>query len=294
MSRRILSRLLSLFLAMGLCFLFPLVGCSAEEKGEDFTVLTWNVYLGNGDSDCVLSLLEESSPSVIQMQEANPQAYKKFIQPFVAAHPQYFVLDTAIDGEPLRTPVLFDTDRFSFIDGGAELLEDGFKPTNTKTLGWVLLESREGKRLLCVNFHGVKCLARYEGYENYTQEERAAVEEEWHIGNARQILRKIESVRAEYGDDVKTVVTGDCNFNSSSQAYRLIVEAGYKDAEESAKKRTKDGMRTSHTLGVQKSGEGLSIDHVFSDAYMGEHRIVRTREAYYGSDHCPVFVTAKL
>ncbi len=280
-----------LALVFSLCLLFPFASCDAGGKEEEFSVLTWNVFLGNGDGDSFATVLEENLPDVLQMQEASPQAYTKFIQPFVSAHSEYFVSDIPLEGETLRTPILFNTEKFDYIDGGAELLTDGFKPTNTKTLSWLLLESKGCGKLLCVNFHGVKCLTKYEGYQDLTQEERDAVEEEWHLGNARQLLEKIDQVKKEYGTQIKTVISGDCNFDSTSGAYAAIVEAGYRDAEKSAEENMQDGLRTSHSLGVEKSKAGLSIDHVFSDAALYQHRIIRTREAYFASDHCPVYVT---
>ncbi len=268
-----------------------LAACEKKSEEPDFSILTWNVYLGNGDSGSVVALLEERMPDIIHMQEANPLAYNKFINPFIAAHPHYNVLDTHIENETLRTPILYNTDKFTVIAGGAEMLTDSYIPSKTKTLSWVYLETQNGENLLSVNFHGVKCLEKYEDYKYCTSEEREAVEEEWHVGNAVQLLANVDDAILKHGS-CKVVITGDCNFDSHSDAYKMLVEAGYKDAEISAKKNMQDGMRTSHTMGTEFSGEGLTIDHVFSDALLLTHEIIRSREAYMGSDHCPVFVTA--
>lgn len=287
-----MKKLLCLFTAV-LCAACAVwfTACTEEEVEADFSVLTWNVYLGNGDGGSVVALLEEQMPDVIHMQEASPLAYNKFIKPFIGDNPQYGVLDTHIENETLRTPILYNTEKFTLIEGGAELLTDGFVTTKTKTLAWALLETAEGEKLLSVNFHGVKCLAKYDDYKDCTQEERDAVEEVWHIGNAEQLLDTVKNVTGCY-DVSNVVITGDCNFDNRSGAYKAITDAGYKDAETTAKLNTQDGMRTSHSMGTEFSAEGLTIDHVFSDARLLTHSIIRSREAYVGSDHCPVFVTA--
>lgn len=265
--------------------------CEKEEEKADFSVLTWNVYLGNGDGGSVVALIEDKMPDIIHMQEANPLAYTKFIKPFIDDNPQYEVLDTKIENETLRTPIIYNTDKFTLKASGAEMLTDSYTVTKTKTLAWALLETKNGEKLLSVNFHGVKCLEKYDDYKDCTQEERDAVEEEWHIGNAVQLIANIDDALLRHGN-CNVVITGDCNFNNLSGAYEMLVEEGYKDAEISAKKNTQDGMRTTHSMGTEFSGEGLTIDHVFSDALLLTHEIIRSREAYMGSDHCPVFVTA--
>lgn len=280
-------------MAAAICALgvFTATACQSESVEPDFSILTWNVYLGNGDGGSVVALIEDKMPDIIHMQEASPLAYSKFIAPFLEDYPNYAVLDTEIEKETLRTPILYDKDKFTVIASGAEMLTDSYVLTKTKTLAWVYLQSESGEKLLSVNFHGVKCLEKYTDYKDSTPEEREAVEEEWHKGNALQLLANIDDALLKHGE-CNVVITGDCNFDSSSGAYEMLVEAGYSDAEVSAKERTQDGKRTSHALGVEHSGAGLSIDHVFSDAYLLTHEIIRTREAYMGSDHCPVFVTA--
>lgn len=271
--------------------IFAFSACEEKTTEADFSILTWNVYLGNGDGGSVVALIEDKMPDIIHMQEANPGAYSKFINPFIEENPYYTVLDTKIENETLRTPILYNTDKFTLIDSGAEMLKDSYTVTKTKTLAWALLETKNGEKLLSVNFHGVKCLEKYEDYKDCTQEERDTVEEEWHIGNVVQLIANIDDALLRHGS-CNVVITGDCNFDSASGAYKMLVAEGYKDAEISAKQNTQDGMRTSHTLGTEFSREGLTIDHVYSDALLLTHEIIRSREAYMGSDHCPVFVTA--
>lgn len=264
-----------------------------EEKAEEFSILTWNIYLGNGSINAVLNTLNSKTPDVIQLQEANPLSYTKYIIPFLREHPEYFILDKVIGGENLRTPILFNTNKFDYIDSGAEMLTDAHALTVMKTLGWVLIESKEGNRLLCVNFHGAKCLNKYAGYEDYTPEELAETEELWHQGNVTQVLSTIQNVFDTYGE-CPVVISADCNFNSTSYAYTMLSQAGYLDAETNAKINQQDGLKSQHKLGVSHSDEGLTIDHVFYSGTMNTHEIIRTEDVYNGSDHCPVFVTAEI
>ncbi|MBO5480464.1 MAG: hypothetical protein J6A63_04675 [Clostridia bacterium] len=288
-----MKRICSFLIAACLLFIGIFSFAACEEKGEEFSILTWNVYLGKGESQSVMNVLNEKSPDIIQMQEANTLAYTKFIQPFLEEHPEYFILNTMIGGETLRTPILFNTDKFDYIDSGEEMLTDAHALTVMKTLGWILLESKLGNKLLCVNFHGAKCLNKYEGYENYTAEQLAETEEIWHQGNVRQVFSRIQEVLELHGE-CKVIITGDCNFNSTSGAYSMLSETGYLDAETSAKTNQQDGMKSHHKLGVELSDAGLTIDHVFYNGVMNTHEILRTSDVYLGSDHCPVFVTAEI
>ena len=297
-----MKRIISLFLT--LCLFVSSAVClfscqwqpddsNTEEKKEQFSILTWNVYLGNGSGDEVLSVLNEKAPDIIQLQEASPVAYTKYVLPFLEEHPEYFILNKVIGDENLRTPILFNTEKFDYIDSGAEMLTDAHALTVMKTLGWVLIESKEGNRLLCVNFHGSKCLNKYAGYENYSAEELAETEELWHQGNVRQIFSTISLVFDTYGE-CPVIITGDCNFNSSSHAYKMLEEAGYLDAEAHAEANQQDGMKSQHKMGIVHSDEGLTIDHVFYNGTMNTHEIIRSESVYKGSDHCPVFVTAEI
>ena len=280
--KRIVSLLLTLcLLVSSAVYLFSCQwqpdDSNTEEKNEQFSILTWNVYLGNGNVDAVLSVLNEKVPDIIQLQEASPVAYTKYVLPFLEEHPEYFILNKVIGNENLRTPILFNTEKFDYIDSGAEMLTDAHALTVMKTLGWVLIESKEGGRLLCVNFHGSKCLNKYVGYENYSAEQ----------------LSIIAEVFDTYGK-CPVIITGDCNFNSSSHAYEMLEEAGYLDAETHAEVNQQDGMKSQHKMGIIHSDEGLTIDHVFYSGAMNRHEIIRSESVYKGSDHCPVFVTAEI
>ena len=302
--KRIISFLLAVclifgcVLSLGSCDLLT-PGEKEEEKDDnvkeptEFNILTWNIYLGNGSIDAVSNVLNDKLPDIIQLQEANPLSYTKYIIPFLKEHPEYFILDKVIGGENLRTPILFNTNKFDYVDSGAEMLTDVHEPTVMKTLGWVLLETKDGERLLCVNFHGAKCLNKYAGYENYTAEELAETEELWHQGNVTQVMSNIQKVFDAYGE-CPVVLSADCNFNSTSHAYTMLEEAGYLDAETHAKVNQQDGLKSQHKLGICQSDEGLTIDHVFYNGVMKTHEIIRTEDVYKGSDHCPVFVTAEL
>ena len=294
--KRILSFILVVCLlsaSLVSCGLFSQEPENPETKTEEFSILTWNIYLGNGKIESVLNTLESKMPDVIQLQEANPLSYTKYIIPFLKEHPEYFILDKVIGGENLRTPILFNTNKFDYIDSGAEMLTDAHALTVMKTLGWVLLESKEGNRLLCVNFHGAKCLNKYAGYEDYSAEELAETEELWHQGNVRQVISTIQAVFESYGE-CSVVIIADCNFNSTSHAYTMLEEAGYLDAETHATVNQQDGLKSQHKLGISHSDEGLTIDHVFYSGVMKTHEILRTEDVYQGSDHCPIFVTAEI
>ena len=80
-------------LSLGSCDLLT-PGEKEEEKDDnvkeptEFNILTWNIYLGNGSIDAVSNVLNDKLPDIIQLQEANPLAYTKYIIPFLNEHPE--------------------------------------------------------------------------------------------------------------------------------------------------------------------------------------------------------------
>ena len=292
---KLFSALLAFFTAA-----FPLSACNSgaeESAAADFRIMTWNIYLGKGEGEDAVDVICDVRPDVLHLQEAKG-AYESVIQPLISQVGEYVLLNDEVGGFQCSTPVIYNSDKINIIANGTEYLKDVFdntpKLSNTKSIGWAVFELKDsGKTWIDINFHGAVCAQKY-----YEEEKTDGWLEwqgdEWRKGNVRQILDKIAEIKDAYGAS-STIVTGDCNFNSESGAYKLFTEAGFHEAEKTAASRTNDGLRTTHGLG-EASAKGLTIDHIFGNGSVEflVHSIIRTETALTASDHNPVWADLKL
>lgn len=260
----------------------------------EFSLMSWNIYLGKGDPKAVVRTIKDAAPDIINFQEAKG-SYDKFIEPLLQEETQYVLVnDTVPGGAPVcSTPILFDQNKFNYIDSGAEMLKDAYYPgVDTKSLSYVVLEDKDTEKMFFViNFHGAILKTSYEGYEHYSDEEITNLVNEYRKGNVQQILDKFDELKELYGD-CPSIFSGDCNFDSESIAYELASDSGFEDAEVSALfEKNNDGLQTRHTLGG-KPEKGLTIDHVFADSKVEfiNHYIIRNDVSYAASDHDAVLV----
>lgn len=296
-----MKRIMRLISGMGISFLLFLTACapSSQSGGKtideltaedvDLTVMTWNIFLGRGDMEKCRRAIEEKSPDILCLQEATG-AYDTLLEPFLSQNPRYAILQTEIGEYECSTPILYDTTKFDAFSYGVEVLKDSYATNGSKTLSWSAFTDRETEKSFYVlNFHGAVCMAKYEGFAGYSQAQLDRQANEWRKGNVTQLLQKRETLVRTHGD-APTFVTGDCNFNSSSEPYAMLYDAGYADAEFSAMFSVSDeGLKSTHTLGVPCIA-GLTIDHIFAkgEAAFLTHEILRNEEVYDASDHCPV------
>ena len=84
------------------------------------------------------------------------------------------------------TPIIFNSSRFNLLESGTEMLVDAYPSVTTKSLSWAVFEEKESEKILIdLNFHGAVCTANYDGYEDYTDEERQAIAAKWREGNTK-------------------------------------------------------------------------------------------------------------
>ena len=267
----------------------PLPSSSFEKEAPSFRLMSWNVYLGRGNMDYLREIVEEREPDIIHFQECTVpcNAMKKQL---LDENPDYVLIDDQVNDILCATPIIFDSSRFNLLESGTEMLVDAYPGVTTKSLAWAVFEEKESEQILIdLNFHGAVCTANYDGYEDYTDEERQAIAASWRLGNVTQLMEKAEELKAQFGE-VGVCFSGDCNFDEDSKAYKKAMEEGYFDAEISATEaRCQDGLKTSHTLGAAPI-EGKSIDHIFADGnlWLKAHDIERSSKALKASDHCPI------
>lgn len=283
-----------LFLALSLLVLFS---CSKTEevktKNEEISLLSWNIYLGKCNPSGFLRLLNEKSPSIIHLEEAKG-AYDSFIAPFLEGDSDYSLLNetyTYEDNEyTSSTPIIYNSAILRPIEYGVERLRDCYQINDTKTLSWCVFETmKEGIRFLDFNFHGAVLTKKYIGYEDWAQERLDSTVQEWRVGNVNQILEKRETLSSKYGD-LPSLISGDCNFNRDSDAFKTLIEHGFTDSENPL-----DPLQSHHSVN-KPCEEGKTIDHIFGDAKVSflEHEINREDDIILASDHSPVYARIEL
>ena len=194
------------------------------------------------------------------------------------------------DDKHCYTPVLYRSDRFDFVEGGSELYRS--RGTDTKSMAWVVLaDKKDGKKLAVINSHGSLIL------KSYNLEATDAVEGEmWRVDNVCQMLEKKDELRGKYGEMLPVFVTGD--FNTYEHRESIInMKKVLPDSADVATVSATRGINSFHKRPDQPCPEGTPIDFIFvtDDAVkVLVHSIPADETALAISDHCPVFVDAKL
>jgi len=264
-------------------------------EGAELRIMTFNV-LGSGQEpkkryphiqETILTYM----PDVVGFQECNADQHGNVINQLK----DYYTLAqrSHADGTLIYTPIIYLTEKYTQIDSGVEWLDSRYTGTNTKSIAWVVLKSKEtGKTFAVVNMHGAVISTDYKGFEDMPSAERSKLVNEWRVDNVRQMLKVRDNIKAKHGD-IAVVYTGDFNFNSDSAAYSETKKAGLTEAEVSATGKKTTGFASfSGTAGVAP-GAGKTIDHVFYDpdeATALRHHIARNEiYEYSASDHCAVW-----
>lgn len=261
--------------------LFAFCGCSETKSVK---VVSWNVYQGDGDTYACVSTLNDISADVVCLQEVTPSANENIVQKFLESS-KFAVACSKIGEKVCRTPILYDAEKFVLQDSGAEVFADSYQGNVSKSISWcVFAFKNSGEQFVAVNVHCAVARNKYEGLENYTEQQLNDLATQWRLGNVRQINSVVESLFAVWGE-VPVFVCGDFNFNAESEPYALMRQFGYVDS-------VADAFKTVHVLG-EEAEAGLAIDHVFvNDMFQIEkYWVVREDIALLASDHCALVAT---
>ena len=265
----------------------------ALTEGADLRIMTFNL-LGNGSNpNARFPNIQETiltyMPDVIGFQEANGQ-YAGVLNQL----DDYAIVETEMPSN--CTPILYLKEKYTQEDGGCEFLDSRYTGTNTKSIEWVVLRTKENGKTFCViNLHGAVLTNDYDGYAGMSSTEMNAIVAEWRVDNVRQMLEIRDRVEAKHGD-MPVMFTGDFNFKHGSDAYQATLNAGLTEAELSADIRM-TGSNTWHSVG-SKPTAGKSIDHIFyhpDDVTALRHHIAMADGfEIKASDHCAVWADVKL
>ncbi|MBQ3125957.1 MAG: hypothetical protein IJC15_02710 [Clostridia bacterium] len=261
--------------------------------GADLRVMTLNSYGTNGDYKTrfpyQVDLIKRFLPDVLGMQEVNKTTHSGVVDPLLDI---YAIADKWHDGGNIvnYTPILYRKDKYELVGADVFFLRSRYTETNTKSISWAVLSPLDGGQdFIVINLHGSLIMASY-NLPGTNAVEGAA----WRTDNAREMLELYDSLCDQYGD-LPAFFTGDFNCNSDSEAYATAIAGGLSDPEVTATVSRVTGIKTHHGVGEMPAA-GKSVDRVFTTegitAYV--HNIVTDADALAATDHCAVYVDAKI
>ena len=228
-----------------------------------------------------------SDADLIGMQEVNRVGMALFdtlsdiYTPVALRHPE---------DKHCYTPILYRHDRFELIESGSQLYRS--RGTDTKSMSWaVVADKKSGKKLALINSHGSLIL------KSYNLEATDAVEGElWRVDNVCQMLEKKDELREKHGASLPIFITGDFNTHAHRESIQNMKKVLPDSADVAALSATV-GVNSFHRAPGRPCDEGTPIDFIFvtDDAVsVLVHCIPADETAIAISDHCPVYVDAKL
>ena len=265
----------------------------AINNESTYRIMTWNLGCMVSDSkkgevECI-DILLRYFPDIIGLQECNSAVHSKVLKNLPS---NYAFANKTHNGSSTvnYTPILYNTDLFTLVKSDIIWLRGRYTGTNTKSLNWAVFEDASGVKFALINYHGAVCSSSYKGYENFTSSQLTQQALEWKLDNVVQVIEIKNAIVSEFGN-IPIMVSGDNNFNSSSQPYKNITAEGFVDAELTARVSKMTGFKTSYNYG-DVPGNGLSIDHIFglNGVDFVVHAIVRGDDVWKASDHSPVYV----
>lgn len=258
-----------------------------------YRIMTWNLGCmvseeKNGQLECV-DILLHYLPDIMGLQECNAAVHSKVLKSL----PEYYAFANKTHNKSSTvnyTPIIYNTELFTLLKSDIVWLRGRYTGTNTKSLNWAVFEDKNGVKFALINYHGAVCSNKYNGFQNFTSAQLTEQANIWKLDNVVQVIEIKNAIIDEFGN-IPIMVSGDNNFNSSSQPYKNLAADGFVDAEHTARVSKMTGYKTSYSYG-SVPGSGLSIDHIFglNNVDFVVHYIVRGDDVWKASDHCPVYV----
>ncbi|MBQ9080078.1 MAG: endonuclease/exonuclease/phosphatase family protein [Clostridia bacterium] len=274
------------------------------EDGADLRIMSFNIAGTSKEYDDrksnMIQVILDYLPDVAGFQEANATTHSDILKNDIIA--EYYSINKAYHtgGSPANyTPILYLKSKYKQIESGVEWNNSRYTGTNTKSNSWTVLERiSDGKRFIVLNIHGSLWSEDYKlpaGETHASMKEKAAVQ--WKVDNVKQLLAKIDELRAKYGD-IAVFTTGDYNFNNTHSAHQVMLGAGMSSAQQTATVSATTSNASYHgTVGSMPAANGLAIDHIFYDpdnATALTYGIGLRKVDLDASDHCPVYADIKL
>ena len=265
-------------------------------------IMTFNV-LGKSEEymariHVILKTIETHSPDIIGFQECNKEQHQNMIS--ILKTKKYDVAYTMHKNSStyVYTPILYRIDKYTLVEAGSEWLDSRYTKTNTKSIGWAVLEDNvTGEKFGVINIHGSLWSNDYDLPDGKTHADMNDLAANvWKEDNIRQMNDRMQAIIKKHGD-IGILWTGDFNFNKNHAAYNKATEEyGMHDAEFTATDKRDPGLKTTHPVGKKNDPEsGNSIDHIFGNDKITFrlHQVCNEGDEIKGSDHYAVFADVK-
>lgn len=271
---------------------------------SDFRIMYHNVwgYLNIGGDNPVanraelaLSVYMEYQPDVLCLEEAGPafRAEAGTLMNWLAAnYGEICYPDQGGSGNP----IFYKKTVFELVESGYEKSRNGDKGTT-----WAVLRNRENGELVAVtNSHFAA---------NSNANNDPVLGNEYRKQDAGTVVRVSENIAAKYRG-IPILSGGDFNSNPSSDPYRVLTEADYRNVRNVAAAASDCspyigsftdlydpdlGIYELNTLTVAPGSSGYAIDHIMVQGepetiVIDEYDVVTNRIACTSSDHLPHFI----
>ena len=176
-------------------------------------------------------------------------------------------------------PILYNTDRFTLVEGsaGARRFVEKYGDSWTKSLCYCVTS----QKYIVINVH----FAVYSDDYGLTANEVRAQR----VSNAYEVLAQIETMQKTYGD-IPVIAMGDFNTDEPEKAYRVLISELVDTAYIADK--SEPFISSSHTSLTELQTGGYPIDHVFvsGNCFTVTNSLpYMTTTSRSASDHFPVY-----
>ncbi|MBQ4557381.1 MAG: endonuclease/exonuclease/phosphatase family protein [Clostridia bacterium] len=287
-----MKKILTVLALAVLCMLMSL--SAAASTNSSFRVMTFNI-LNSEDKetrfDAIKTTVSDISPDVLGLQECR-EGFNTLIAD-IKATGYASVVDKLVD-DPNDSniincvPILYNTDRFTLVEGsaGARRFVEKYQESWTKSLCYCVLEDlTDSQRYIVINVHFAVYMADY----GLTVKEVCAQR----VSNANEVLAQIKTMQNTYGD-IPVIVLGDFNAEETEQAYRVLTSE-LSDTNYISYVGSAFNTSSHTTLTIEQTG-GYPIDHIFvsgNDFSVSACLPYITETSYSASDHYPLLADLK-
>ena len=271
------------------------------QKGSNIRIMSSNIW-GNCSKETPIATRDDKIalvyrkylPDVIGMQECSPKARAQELNLWRLIQDQYSEVP-AVPSNELKnnyTSVVYRTDKFNLIDFGWSYYS-GLNDKGSKSLTWCVLENKKTKKqFLFFNTHYY-----------WTGDEPGKLAR---IENTKEFLTIFKEIYGKY--KLPAFFTGDFNCRSDEPPIQALISEDFVESRTNAKIRTSK-YRSHHKYPTYYPEEGTyhdgvvpnleperSIDHIFTYGHVETltYHTVIDPESLEASDHCPIYIDAKI
>ncbi len=272
-----------------------------KQIGSDIRIMSSNIW-GNCKPEAPISTRDDKLalvyrkylPDVIGMQECSPKSRSQELNLWRLIGDQYAEVPIEPTNEQKNnyTSVVYRKDKFNLLDCGWWYFS-GLNDKGSKSITWCVLEIKKSKKQFIL----------FNTHYYWTGDEAGRLAR---IENSKELLSLFKEVYEKY--NLPAFFTGDFNCRTDEPPIMALLENGLLESRDNATVRTSK-YRSHHAYptyypeldtykdGVVPNLEPLkSIDHIFTfgDITTLTYHTVVDSESLEATDHCPIYIDAKL